>query len=230
MSATPAEATLATMPGGGGSSEPKVHASAVTPGWQFDDFFKLDPTQELTLRKQLANYFGIRYGDSVNKSKHFAVAVSGLPVYSEDMIVKHLKAQEALVAGQVASSEACTSLSLVVSGLLVAWNTNVPLNVGYVQSWAEQNLANWDVGVERKAGGFDRKALFSAQHFHCTNRSSLMAMIASVVFNFKSTGSVPEKLGNAFCSVRLLLYPEASPDEIMVHVAQTPVQGNRGPF
>jgi len=217
----------------------KVHASAIVPGWKFEDFFRLDSTQEISIRKQLANYLGLRYGEPVNKAKPFAASVSGVPAYCVDLVKKQLdeynSLNKALSSKEWSESsesarqlEPVRSMSLVVSGLLVAWNTHVPINEGYVQAWRDQNLDRWDTGVERKAGGLDVNSILSAQHFHCTNRSSLMAMLASVVCAFKSTGSIPQALRHAFCSIRVLLYFGASPDEIMVPSGPKSCQGLLG--
>ena len=106
-------------------------------------------------------------------------------------------------------------MSTVVSGCLIAWAPLGAVNAGYVQAWATKNLAAWDCGVERRAGNIDVAASWSSQHFVVTSYSSLMALIGTVVFQYKTTGSIDPSLCKAFTSIRLLLFMDASRDEIL---------------
>jgi hypothetical protein len=89
-------------------------------------------------------------------------------------------------------------------------------NRGYVKRWADTHLHEWDSTIERRAGGLDPTMAFSAQSLAVTNTSSLMALIVSTVYHFKTTGQVPASLAYAFTRIRVQLFFDAHADEIMV--------------
>ena len=49
-----------------------------------------------------------------------------------------------------------------------------------------------------------------------TNTCSLMALIATTVFHYKTTGQVPASTAFAFTCIRVQLFMDAHADEIMV--------------
>ena len=107
------------------------------------------------------------------------------------------------------------SLSTVVNGCLISWRPLGSVNAGYIQTWANKNLDAWDCSLERRAGNIDTSASWSAQHFSVTSYSSLMALIGTVVYQYKTTGTISPSLCKAFTSIRLLLFMDASRDEIL---------------
>ena len=80
------------------------------------------------------------------------------------------------------------SVTMVVSGFQLAWTSANWLNVGYIKNWAETNLASWDVSVERRAGGYDSTISDNCPNLHTTNKSSLYALLATVVYQYQTTG------------------------------------------
>jgi hypothetical protein len=107
------------------------------------------------------------------------------------------------------------SVSTVVNGCLISWKPLGSVNAGYIQAWAAKNLNAWDCSVERRGGNIDLSSSWSAQHFSVTSYSSLMALIGTVVLQYKTTGTIDPVLCKAFTSIRLLLFMDASRDEIM---------------
>ena len=111
--------------------------------------------------------------------------------------------------------EALKCVSTVINGCLVSWRSFGSANSGYIRAWPDKNLSNWDSGIERKAGSVDISVSWSNQHFVLTSFSSLMALIAAVVFQFKTTGTIDQFLCRAFTSIRVLLLMDATRDEIL---------------
>jgi hypothetical protein len=156
----------------------------------------------------------IRYGD-VNQKREFpfAESFSGIQAFSPELFKSaHEKFQEALKSGDAGKIKDASSMAVVVSGCLIRWKPLVAINQGYVEDWGHKNLAQWDWGIERRAAPSADDPAF----IHCTTTgtSSLMAMIAQVVYEFKSTGAVSEKLATAFKRIRLNLCFNAAPEEI----------------
>jgi hypothetical protein len=71
---------------------------------------------------------------------------------------------------------------------------------------------NLRVGLGTTEKGTD----FSYQGFSCTNLSSLFALIATAVMEFKQQGVISEQVAYNFVRIRLLLDLDASPDDILV--------------
>lgn len=88
------------------------------------------------------------------------------------------------------------------------------INVGYVENWAAKNLKEWDVNIERRAGGLT-SGTPTCPKLTLTNQSSLFALIAQFVWFHKNQQDVPEVLLSEFCSIRVLLYLGATPEEIV---------------
>jgi hypothetical protein len=108
------------------------------------------------------------------------------------------------------------SYAVSVSGLQLAWSSSCWLNVGYIKKWGDDHLHEWDIAVERRAGGFDPTTSYCTQRFATTNRSSLFAMLASVVQAYQTDGEIPEHLATAFSRVRLLMHFDLSGDEVLL--------------
>jgi hypothetical protein len=205
-------------------ARPKAGAvHAATPSWQWEDFFSLTLAEEIALKRRLAACLGVKYTDVVNGAKPFAISVAGVEPWDADKIARahaayHLTKRDLLMdhAIREAQLKATNSISTVVSGLMLAWSGTVSPNVGYIKRWSDQNLEKWDPTIERKAGGLDLGISFSSQHLAVTNFSSLLALMASVVNLYKTTGTVPQRESNWFLGVRVLLYFDATPDELMV--------------
>ena len=206
---------------------PAVHNNCITPGWQYQDVFHLDTQQDSQLRRQLAVYMGVKYTDTINGGKPFALEVSGVCAYDPAQVQaqynNYHSGKRSAFEGANVSLDNLKAVSCTVNGCQVAW---VETNLGYIKAWADANLAKWDTGVERKAGGLDPSIAWSAQHFVCTNQSSLMALIGEVVYQLKTKGSVEHRLQVAFKSIRVLLYMDASADEILVWEPNSAREGN----
>ena len=89
------------------------------------------------------------------------------------------------------------------------------LNAGYILHGCQKYLQEWDCSIERRAGGFDSCVTLAAQRFTLTNMSSLLCLIAEVVYLLKTTGACPEHLAKAFTSLRVTLYLLATPEDIV---------------
>ena len=216
--------------------------AATAPPWRFEDFFKLSPTDEHAMKRQLAVKLRVRYTDVVNGNKPFACSVNGIAPYDPDAMKSWyqefaaLQAQgstESLVARSPAAKSAespaaksaesakvsldeLSCKAVVVNGCQVAWSNSLRPNVGYIAAWATANLARWDTGLERKAGGIDLSSTWGSQRFVTTNTSSLWALLATVVFQFKTQQNIDQNLVDAFVRIRLLVYADATADELMV--------------
>jgi hypothetical protein len=120
------------------------------------------------------------------------------------------------ICGINAKIDEMTCKAVVVNGCQVAWNSGLRPNVGYITAWAEANLSRWDTGLERKAGGVDLSLSWGSQRFVTTNTSSLWALLATVVHQFKTKQNIDQNLVDAFVRIRLLVYAGATADEVMV--------------
>jgi len=187
------------------------------PEWKFEDFFALDLGQQQNLKLALAREFEVQYC-TVNKDKPFANDVDGIPAYTTKRIVDTMKALDAATtSNDDQKMMASVSVSTVVNGCQVHWpSPDRTFNVGYIERWAQEHLHHWDKSVERKAGGLDVHMDLGAQHFVCTNASSLYALLATVVQQYLTGTTVTSELKNAFVSIRVVLLLQSSSSEIIV--------------
>ena len=209
----------------------EMTAPAATPPWSFSDFFQLSQADEHALKRKVAVKLRCKYTDCVNGTSPFAHSVNGIEPYSPQAMAAwyaeytELKAK---VVGQPATEvqtelarlEEIKCKAVVVNGCQVAWSCGTRPNVGYITTWAEANLPKWDTGVERKAGGVDPTVKWECQRFATTNTSSLWALIATVVHGVKTGQELDTNLVAAFTRIRLLVYAEASADEVLVCLAR----------
>ena len=101
---------------------------------------------------------------------------------------------------------ASASEAFTISGCLVKWRQEGKVyNTGYIEHWAQNRLEQWDMSIERKAGGLDQDIIMSGQHLTLSNMSSLLALIATVVKQFLQTGTVEARLARAFKAIRVSL-------------------------
>jgi hypothetical protein len=188
--------------------------------WVWEDFFRLSASEEHQVKRQIAAYLKIKYTDVVNGAKPFAESVNGISPYSDTAMEQWYKDFQALKAEaspkDLAKIEEKKCMATVVNCCQVAWTSGTRPNIGYIKSWAETHLAHWDTGIERKAGGIDASLAWSSQRFVTTNTSSLWALISNVVLQFKTKGSIDAHLAEAFVRCRLLVYADATPDEMLV--------------
>ena len=81
--------------------------AATTQPWRFEDFFKLSPTDEHAMKRQLAVKLRVRYTDVVNGNKPFACSVNGIAPYDPDAMKSWYQEFATLQAqGSTESSEA----------------------------------------------------------------------------------------------------------------------------
>ena len=215
MAADASSLALPSMLAAGCNS--KLHTAGGNPEWNFRDFFNLNSADEHLLKKALALHFKIRY-DSTGMGE----PVANAPPYKPDDMTKKKKHAEILTslgeAGTSGKQKEVLENSLmatVINGCLVKWNMpGKNINTGYIESWAQKNLGQWDRSIERCAGGLYPCFDFAAQHLVVSNASSMYAMIATVVHDFLVKGKVDERLANAFQSIRVNLFLFAAGDEI----------------
>jgi hypothetical protein len=127
--------------------------------WQLTDFFLLSETEEVSLKKQLAQKLGIHYGNA-NQDKPFAEDCGGVKAYTIDGITAAREAFRAKLHSSdltgTARAKALTDschLSVVVSGCLIKWKPIQVVNEGYIEDWMRKNVVTgkWDSSVERRA-------------------------------------------------------------------------------
>ena len=172
---------------------PQVPASLaqnVLGTWEWGDFFEPSPAGEVNLKKLIAKKCGFRYGGVNNNDPsqfQFASAFAGIPAYTPELFVEARdKFKAALASGNAARIVDASSVSVVVSGCLIRWKPLVAVNEGYVREWADKNLQHWDSSIERRAAPSADDPAY--MHFTTTGASSLLALIAQTVYEFKTTG------------------------------------------
>jgi hypothetical protein len=187
---------------------------AISQDWRYEDFFTISSIDELNIKKQLAKVLGIAFGEE-NKGCRFADPVGNVPALTPQLVEaswKQYSTQRDVVASnnmQIEAKEvslaAVRSMTMTVSGLQIAWSTSSWLNIGYISKWGDDHLDHWDETVERRAGSFDKYTDFTMQRFVLTNRSSLYALLAKVVFMYFTTGAVGAAAAHAFTRLRVIL-------------------------
>jgi hypothetical protein len=196
----------------------KSQANVVLKDWVYEDFFEMNSTQELQIKKLLATKLNIPYGDAVNRTDdddEFGDAVGGIPAFTINIYkAARDKYKAALTTGDPVETRKASNLSVVASGCLIRWKPLVDVNEGYVKEWGQRNLQSWDSSIERRAAPGPSTDDPAFMYFSTTGASSLLALIAQVVFEFKTTGEVPQKLASAFTQIRLNICLNASGDEI----------------
>ena len=184
------------------------------PQWQLADIFKLDPPAIRTLKIKLASHLNIRLGNC-NQSKQFAEAIGNTKAYDPAEVKTQWDDVKAK-ASNGSNVPADHAASMTINGCQVAWVSSSALNVGYVLTSCKKYIDNWDINVERRAGGLieERFSPHDEQELTLTNMSSMLCLFAHVAHAFKTTGAVPEPLARAFKSIRVTLYWAATSDDI----------------
>ena len=67
------------------------HQQAISTGWTFEDIFRLTETEEVSIKRGLANYMKVKYTDTLNGARPFAEAVGGIQPYDPDAIKKRFE-------------------------------------------------------------------------------------------------------------------------------------------
>ena len=196
------------------TGQPAAPKSIEKKDWVYEDFFAMTGTEELTVKKAIAQQLGIPYGQVNRKDDddEFATTIGGIPAFTVNRFTAGRdKFKAALATNDPAQIRSTSNISMVVNGCLLRWKPPVAINEGYVKDWGQRNLHNWDSSIERRAAPSADDPAF--MYFSASGVSSLLAMIAQVVFEFK-TGTIDEKLSTAFKQVRLNVCFNASGDEI----------------
>ena len=200
---------------------PVVAANAAAPpAWSPADFFDLTEGDVNTYRKVLAQQLQVRYGNAVQNCP-FAVAQSGGVAFSIEDFTKardNFMQAQALTdeKARAATMEATNSYSFVVNGCQIQWKPRISVNTGYVLKWMEQNIDKWDPAIERKAVVVNPDDELPYVEFATTGYSSILALIVATVSAYKQKGAIPDRLANAFKSIRLMVYFNGSAEEIGV--------------
>ena len=187
--------------------------------WEWHHFFDMTENQVQTVKKQLATACGLNYIDK-GADKPMGYDVSGVNGLSRDKLEEKVKAMQTIMADsqknfETKAKDLCEQcvFATVISGCHVKWATSTTTNRGYIENQCRNFVGNWDTSVERRAGGYDHAARFTAQEFTVSSMSSLMALFAEVVYHLKKV-TLTEKLINAFRCIRVTMYMHASRDEI----------------
>jgi len=184
------------------------------PDWQLANLFNLDPPAIRTLKIKLASHLGLRYA-VCNQAKAFALAVGSTPPYEADLVKKNFtEYYEKLAIKEPERSSGVSSFT--INGCQVRWETAAARNVGYILTSCTKYVEAWDVMIERRAGGLvaERFHPHDEQELTLTNMSSLLCLIAHIVFQFKTKGLVDPPLARAFSGIRVALYRGATADEV----------------
>ena len=184
------------------------------PAWQLADFFALDGPQTRTLKIKLASHLGLRWGPC-NQSKAFARGVGSTAPYDTTEVRKLWEDHNARMATGSPDPSGGMS-SVTINACQVRWETSAAKNVGYILTSCTKYLAAWDPMIERRAGGVikERFEPHDEQELTHTKMSSLLRLVAHVVFQYKTLGKVDDRLAEAFSSVRVAIYYGATSDEV----------------
>jgi len=124
---------VAAVGGEVAAAAPRVHAKAINPSWQFEDFFLLSASEQQAVKKALAGYLDIRITDVVNAKKPMAHEVAGVKPYDPEAVKQAYTTYQAYKkdAGSISEAEraqkmdAAKSATLTISGS--AWQLrNLP--------------------------------------------------------------------------------------------------------
>ena len=198
------------------SSQPPTVADAE---WEWHHFFDMTESQVQTVKKQLAIACGVNYCDK-GQDKPMGCDVSGVSGLNRDKLDEKVREMQAIMTDSSKSfdskakdlREKCV-FATVISGCHVKWTTSSTTNRGYIENQCREFVKNWDMSVERRAGGYDPEARPSAQEFTVSNMSSLLALFAEVVYHLKKI-TLTERLKEAFRCIRVTMYMHAGRDEI----------------
>ena len=192
--------------------------------WKFEDFFRLSVIDEHALKKDMAAKLGLSYGDDTRAC--YAHSVGGIHAFDPKILETRwlgYKAKKDAVATTLQDIEIkaktlddLRTFTMSASGLQLAWCSPSWLNVGYIKKWADDHMHEWDSTVERRAGGFDPTTTYTTQRFSSTNRSSIFALIATTVYEFKTTGAIGASVAHAFSRVRLLFQFDLGADDVLL--------------
>ena len=200
----------------GKAAVPESQANVIPETWVYEDFFEMNSTRELQIKKMLAQTLQISYGGVHRKNDEdaFAETVGGIPAFTVTSYnAARDKYKAALNTGDAVQIRNASNLSVVASGCLIRWKPLVSANEGYVKEWGQRNLQSWDSSIERRAAPGPSTDDPAFMYFSTTGASSLLALIAQVVFEFKTAGEVPQKLASAFKQISLNICFNATGDE-----------------
>jgi len=191
------------------------------PDWQFGDFFKIDAVVEKRMKMALARDLELNYA-GINVGKQQAKSVDGVAPFkpsdhrAAEAKYKKLLAdavpQESPVPPETQARCATAKADAValavqvrcISGNQVQWATEKHYRASYVESFAQKFIPRWDRSLERKAGGWNEQVDDAQQHLILTNQSSILALIATAVYNFQR-GITDESVNSHYQSIRVAI-------------------------
>jgi len=196
--------------------------------WKMEDFFTMTEDQIIQMKKAIASKLRIHFGDC-NQQMEFAESQGGVPAYNisaftkareryqtavsarpdQKLVGEALAANKKTIAQEIEDS---SRVVMMVSGSLIRWKPLLPPNIGYVLSWQKKNVPTWDPTLERKASPSADDPAYAT--FTTTGSSSLLALLAQVVYELKTTKAIPERLAKWYKQIKLNVNFNANADEI----------------
>ena len=210
--------------------------------WKFADIFALSKVELDKLKVQVANKVQCKYKSVGSEPFKYPCAheVGGTPAFDQVNAHKVIKLYLDLLNNkpvkQESDSEAAfktkidrwssdlsraSSWTTVINACQLSWESpNGPWNQGYIESFWQRMASGdikWDHTLDRKAGGIDVKMdmPLSGLALVPMSASSLMALIAGVVYHVVRDEEIPTNLAQAFMSVKVTWVFGASKDEII---------------
>ena len=214
----------------------------VNKDWKFTDIFSLSKVELDKLKLQVANKVQCKYksvGSEVFKYP-YAHEVGGTAVFEHDTAHKAIKQYLELLHNKPVQEDSdneatfktkidkwscdlsrSSSWTTVINACQLSWESpNGPWNQGYIESFwqrMESGDIKWDHTLDRKAGGVEVKEDMPLNNLALVpmSASSLMALIAGVVYYVVRDEEIPTHLKQAFMSVKVTWVFGASRDEII---------------
>lgn len=210
--------------------------------WKFTDIFDLNRVELDKLKVQVANKVQCKYKNVGTGpfTYPYAQDVGGTPPFEHDAANKAIKQYLDLLNNKPTKDPSeleasfqnkldkwssdlsrASSWTTVVNACQLSWESpNGPWNQGYIESFWQRMTSGdikWDHTLDRKAGGIDvRDGMpLSALALVPMSASSLMSLIAGVVYHVVRDVEIPTQLHQAFMSIKVTWVFGASKDEII---------------
>ena len=205
------------------------------PEWNDNDIFLLSKVDADMWKTRVASVVKCRWRgrNPTNTALPWACEVAGVMPISEQLIqdkhkifrdlIMNPPSPDAALADHAAwksGLQASSQLACVVNGSMISWQSHgTPWNAGYIANfWSkfESGERSWDSTIERKAGGVDpvQEPDLQQLSFVLSSQSSVMALIRAVLGHVVRTGTCPEHLAKAYCSIRVAWLFQATTQDI----------------
>jgi hypothetical protein len=208
-----------------------IPTPGMIPGWERDDIYSIHHGQEANIKLGIATLLQCQYDTVGEGVLPTADTVDHIAPYTPEIIKNGHKhfwdiGKNAKTAATMLTAEKARedngSVSTVINANMIDWlPPGKQYDVGYIGQFHEEKLPEWNIHIERTAGGLQSEVKYNAQHLAVTNMSSLMAMISEVVYQYMAVGHISPQMTKAYTSVRVLLLYGASRDDISTIINET---------